>query len=92
MTKEQKQVIRDLKKDLSKLLDDYIPDIIATQGLPAIKAFKPITAKISAENKSTIISLAKKGQTIENVTEQFPMYTKMQISAIFAHVTMGTYN
>ena len=97
MNKQQKQVVNDLKKDINQLINDYIPDLIATSinanHRQTIVKPGPVTDKVSItpRHKSSIINHAKKGKTVDYVLNKYPMYTKMQVSAIFAHVTMGTY-
>ena len=47
--------------------------------------------KVTPINKLAIVKLIKKNKTHEVILNKFPMYTKGQIGAIAAHVTMGTY-
>lgn len=102
MNKQQKQVVSDLKDDINSLINDYIPDLIATVSVNSTKrsARKPSLPTASLSNdkvaitlkhKNAIIKHAKNGKNVDFVLNKYPMYTKMQLSAIFAHVTMGTY-
>ena len=47
--------------------------------------------KVTPINKLAIVKLLKKNKSHEVILTKFPMYTKGQIGAIAAHVTMGTY-
>jgi hypothetical protein len=47
--------------------------------------------KVTPINKIAIVKLLKKNTLPDVILQKFPMYTKGQISAISAHVTMGTY-
>jgi len=47
--------------------------------------------KVTDLNKLAIVKLLKKNTLPSVILQKFPMYTRGQISAISAHVTMGTY-
>lgn len=58
--------------------------ILGKQGLNVV-------GKITPEHKALMIKLFKLGNTIDTVCSKFSMYSKPQVSAIKAHVTMGRY-
>lgn len=94
MNKQQKQVVDDLKKDINDLINDYASDLLSTTStLPNARrtSINSDRVKITPKHKAAIINHAKKGKTVDFVLTKYPLYTKAQLSAVFAHVTMGTY-
>ena len=75
-------------KDINEILDDLIH---------TLKDISPPLAKMKSGNpvlttdKTRLISWFKKGKTVDQMVNRFPQYTTRQLSAIKAHVTMGTY-
>lgn len=47
--------------------------------------------KVSEEHKDAILRLVRVGIDTATVMEAYPEYTRQQIAALRAHVTMGTY-
>lgn len=46
---------------------------------------------IDVKDRNKIVALCKKGKTSNEIREKFPNYTRQQIAAIKAWVTMGKY-
>lgn len=46
---------------------------------------------IDNKHKEKIIKLCKTGKSTEQILRKYPVYSKGQIAAVKAHVTMGTY-
>jgi len=47
--------------------------------------------KVTSEHKDAIVRIVSAGVDTSTVVEAYPEYTKGQIAAVRAHVTMGTY-
>tara|TARA_R100000152_G_C6773573_1_gene200962 strand:+ start:2068 stop:2334 length:267 start_codon:yes stop_codon:yes gene_type:complete len=71
---------------------DILEDLKTTLGVQiSTKSGKIRTGSITAKDKAKIVQLCKKGYSTHQIADRFPNYTVMQVSAIKAHVTMGTY-
>lgn len=82
------EAIENAQKDII----DILTDLKVTLGLEVstkTKSFK--TGSISASDKAKIVRLCKTGYSTHQIADRFKDYSVMQISAIKAHVTMGTY-
>tara|TARA_B100001250_G_C19802170_1_gene791613 strand:+ start:2308 stop:2580 length:273 start_codon:yes stop_codon:yes gene_type:complete len=82
------EAINNAQKDII----DILTDLKITLGieLPTkTKSFK--TGSITAADKAKIVRLCKTGYSTHQIAERFTEYSVMQISAIKAHITMGTY-
>ncbi|MCK9441176.1 MAG: hypothetical protein M0Q13_07125 [Methanothrix sp.] len=47
--------------------------------------------KVSTEHKDAIIRIVSAGVDTATVLKAYPEYTRQQVAAVKAHVTMGTY-
>jgi len=47
--------------------------------------------KIDERTKSHLIKVFRKGKTVSDIQENYPEFSRQQLAAIKAHVTMRTY-
>lgn len=75
-------------KDINEILDDLLVTLNGHKSAPKVSN---TGNSVSKSDKSRLISWFKKGKTVDQMVNRFPQYTSRQLSAIKAHVTMGTY-
>ena len=81
------EAITNAEKDIIDILED----LKQTLGVQVTtRSGRVRTGSINATDKAKIVKLCKQGYTTHQIAERFPTYTVMQVSAIKAHVTMGT--
>jgi len=93
-------IIRNARKDIDEILTELegmlLPATLRSNTV-ANRSSKTPVAEIpnqgtpDANAKARIINWFKKGKTVNQIADKFPMFTPRQLSAIKAHVTMGTY-
>ena len=86
-SKEVAEAISNAEKDILDILED----LKVTLGVQVNTKSRILRSNIDATDKAKIIRLSKNGYTTHQIADRYPQYTVMQISAIRAHVTMGTY-
>ena len=82
------EAINNAQKDIIEILDD-LKVTLGVEVPTKTRSFK--TGSITASDKAKIVRLCKTGYSTHQIAERFTNYSVMQISAIKAHVTMGTY-
>jgi len=90
----------DSQEIFENLIDSIITDINISTASTVKQTITPIknTSKVSKSrvtinsgDKAVIIQMFKEGSDTLDVLEEFPIYSKGQLGAIKAHVTMGNY-
>ena len=82
------EAINNAQKDIQDILND----LKATLGVKVnTTSGRILSSKISDKDKAKIVRLCDTGYSTHQIADRFPNYTVMQISAIKAHRTMGTY-
>jgi hypothetical protein len=82
------EAITNAEKDIIDILED----LKQTLGVQiSTRTGRIRTGHILSQDKAKMVQLFEKGYSTHQITERFPQYTVMQVSAIKAHITMGTY-
>ena len=81
------EAISNAEKDIL----DILQDLKVTLGVEVTTKSRVLRSSIDASDKAKIIRLSKNGYSTHQIADRYPKYTVMQISAIRAHMTMGTY-
>ena len=82
------EAITNAEKDIIDILED-LKNTLGVQV--TTRSGRVRTSSIDSRDKARIVKLCKEGYSTHQIAERFPSYTVMQVSAIKAHVTMGTY-
>ena len=86
-SKEVAEAISNAEKDIIDILED----LKVTLGVTVNTKSRLLKSNIDPAHKAKIIRLCNNGYTTHQIADRYPQYTVMQISAIKAHNTMGTY-
>jgi len=81
------EAIANAEKDIMDILED----LKVTLGVTVSIKSRNLKSNIEPAHKAKIIRLCNSGYSTHQIAERYPQYTVMQISAIKAHNTMGTY-
>ena len=93
-------IVRNARKDIDEILTELesmlLPTTLRSNTVANRKSETPVVSLPNQGNpdanaKARVINWFKKGKTVSQIADKFPMFTSRQLSAIKAHVTMGTY-
>ena len=91
-------IVRNARKDIDEILTELesmlLPTTLRSNTVANRKSKTPVVSlpnQGNTEAKARVINWFKKGKTVSQIADKFPMFTSRQLSAIKAHVTMGTY-